>query len=313
MSSWKVTLRTPDGDEMVVHPESEATHGVYLAEDGVKGDIIDAPIKKEYDSTALQEGGTDRGTDYEWRDIHLAFHITDREMSAEQADSLLALKFDVEEDEWDPNTNRQTVLDLETEISGVRSLDLMIAETTSSEFSHDPIIDQYFNPNFHLRAAQPMWYEPTKIASLDFGPGDTDGVVYVENRTNRPMRHTWVVSGGIGTQVWLPDVSWVGPKGGRVIAGPYADREIQLPTIAAAHDGGFRVTLDRGKIMVRDKGDTNVLGQMPVPGKIFLHRIPHYTRRTPLPVKIRNAPAEGGRIELHMPQLWTRPFGLEMW
>ncbi len=100
MSSWTVSLTTPDGDTMVVHPKEAATHGVYLGEGQVKGDIIDAPVKTEWDSMALQEGGTQRGVDWEYRDIHLGFHVIDDVMSAEEADSMLRMKLDYEEDEW---------------------------------------------------------------------------------------------------------------------------------------------------------------------------------------------------------------------
>ena len=183
MSSWKVTLQTPDGDEMVVHPESEATHGVYLAEDQVKGDIIDAPVKTEWDSTVMQEGGTQRNVDYEYRDIHLGFHVTDNAgMTAEEADSMLRMKFAYEEDEWDPNPDRQTRMILNTDLSGDRCLDLLMSETPESEFRNDPIIQQYFNPQFHLRAGQPMWYAPQgpsrspyKITAYEFGAGDSVG------------------------------------------------------------------------------------------------------------------------------------------
>ena len=318
MSSWKVSFKTPDGDKMVVHPEVEATHGVYLAEDQVKGDIIDAPVTTEWDSLALQEGGTQRGTDYEYRDIHLGFHVVDDKMSAEEADSMLRMKFAYEEDEWDPNPDRQTQMELETELSGSRYLDLLLANTPESEFKRDPIGDQYFNPQFTLRAGQPMYYElsqgnPWKTTAFDFASGDHTGVVQCENRTDRAARHSWVVSAGIGTKVWLPDVSWIGPAGGRNVDGPMASRMVQLPTIVAEHGGGFRVTLERGKLMVRDFNGTNAQAQMPVPGSYFINRIPFYTRKTDLPVIIEDCPAGGGRVELRMPLLWSRPFGLEMW
>lgn len=317
MSNLKISLTTPDGDEMVVHPEREATHGVYIAEDGIKGDIIDAPVKTEWDSLALQEGGTQRGTSFEYRDIHLQFHVIDKVMSAEEADSMLRMKFDYEEDEWDPNPIRQTRLNFESDLSGERHLDLLLADTPEFNMSHDPVMDQYFNPLFTLRAGQPMWYEmingqPYKVTAYDFGAGDSTGFIEVENRTDRPARHSWVVAAGDGTKVFLPDVSWVGAKGSRAIDGPYADRMVQLPTLAPAHGGGFRVTLERGKLMVKDFNDTNALGQMPVPGTYFINRIPHYTRKTLLPIEIEDCPVGGGRVELRMPLLWSRPLGLEM-
>lgn len=318
-NEWKVTLIPPDGDEMVVYPVSEATHGIYLAEDQVKGDIIDAPVLTEWDSLAMQEGGTQRGVDYEYRDIHLGFHVTDDVMSAEEADSLLRMKLAYEEDEWDTeNTQVQTRLALETELSGERNLDVLMAAHTTSEFRRDPMVDQYFNPQIHLRAGQPMWYErilgqPYKLTAYDFGEGDHTGTIEAENRTDRAARHSWVISAGIGTKVWLPDVSWVGPKGARLVDGPHADRLVQLPTITADHGGGFRVTLEMGKLMVRDFNNTNVLGQMPQAGSRFLNRIPFYTRKTQLPVVIEDCPVGGGRVELRVPQLWSRPFGLEMW
>ncbi|QDP45180.1 minor tail protein [Gordonia phage Pons] len=318
MSNWKVTLTTPDGEEMVVHPEHEATHGVYLAEDQVKGDIIDAPVKTEWDSLALQEGGTQRGVDAEYRDIDMGFHVTDNKISAEEADSMLRMMFDYEDDEWDPNPIRQTRVDLEI-VGGpftgsLRSLDVLMHDTPETELSRDPLFDQYTNPLYHFRAGQPMWYQPTVIKAFTWtGTGTINGFVEVENPTDRAMRHSWVVAAPPGARVTLPDVSWVGPRGKRVIGGPDPTRTIPLPQITAAHGGGFRVTLERGKVMVEDKNGTNVMGQMPIPGKTFLYRIPPYTRKTLLPVKIENAPAGGGRIELRQPRLWSRPYGLEMW
>lgn len=320
MSEWKITLTTPDGDEMVVHPASEATHGVYLAEDQVKGDIIDAPVHTEWDSLALQEGGTQRGTDYEYRDIHLGFHVTDDVMTAAEADSMLRMKLAYELDEWDPNPITETRLTLESELSGERHLDVVLANTPGLEFARDPDMNQYYNPQFTVRAAHPMWYQlingqPYKMTAYDMptSAGTHEGTIEVENPTDRAARHSWVIGMGIGTKVWLPDVSWVGPKGFREVDGPYADRMVQLPTITADHGGGFVVTLESGRLMIRDFNNTNVLGQMPVPGTRFLNRIPFYTRKTTLPIHIESAPTGGGRIELRMPTKWSRPLGLEMW
>ncbi|QCW22022.1 minor tail protein [Gordonia phage Yakult] len=322
MSNWKVTLTPPSGEPMVVHPERLATHGVYLAEGQVKGDIVDAPVQTEWDSLAKQEGGTQRGVDWEYRDISLGFHVTDKKISAEEADSMLRMAFDYEVDEWDPSTQRQTRLDLEV-IGGpfagsLRSLDLLMHEQIGLEFDRDPFADQYSNPILELRAGQPMWYEddPAKtISAVDIpanATGTWTGTIPVENRTDRAMRHSWVIAAGAGAQATLPDFSWVGKRGARVPAGPYATRTIKLPTILP-QSGGIVATLERGKVMVQDKNGTNAMGRMPVPGQYFMHRIPPYTRRTMLPVKIENLPAGGGRIELRQPQLWSRPYGLEMW
>lgn len=323
MSNWKVTLTSPDGEEMVVHPEHMATHGVYLAEDQVKGDIIDAPVKTEWDSTVKQEGGTQRGVDWEYRDVDFGFHVTNNKISAEEADSMLRMMFDYEEDEWDPSSNRQARMDLEViggPFSGsLRSLDFLMYDTPETELNRDPFMEQYFGPLMHLRAGQPMWYQDTKIepftwTDADIMPGNVvTGHVTVENRTDRAMRHTWIVAAPVGSRVFLPDVSWVGKRGQRVIAGPHADRRIELPQIAAEDGGGFRVTLDRGKVMVESKLGENAMGRMPVPGQTFMYRIPPYTRKTQLPIRIENAQAGGGRVELRLPQLWSRPYGLEMW
>ena len=322
MSNWKVTMHSPDGEEMIVHPEHMATHGIYLAEGEVAGDIIDAPVKTEWDSTAQQEGGTQRGVDYEYRDIDLGFHITDNALSAEEADSMLRMMFNYEEDEWDPNPNRQTRMDLEV-IGGPfngtrRSLDLLLSEAPEIKLDRDPMIDQYLNPELHLRAGQPMWYEDPVITFFEWTDADrvgnvVEGFVTVENPTDRALRHSWVVSGPNGLRVSLPDVSWVGKRGARQIAGPHPDRMIPLPEVTAQSGGGYRVTLERGKVMVESKSGNNAMGEMPIPGMTFLYRIPPYTRTTQLPVRVDNAPAGGGRIELRAPRLWSRPYGLEMW
>lgn len=323
MSNWKVTLTSPDGEEMVVHPEHMATHGVYLAEDQVKGDIIDAPVKTEWDSTVKQEGGTQRGVDWEYRDVDFGFHVTDNKITAEEADSMLRMMFDYEEDEWDPNPNRQTRMDLEViggPFSGsLRSLDLLMHDTPETEFARDPFMDQYVNPQLHLRAGQPMWYQDTVITHFSWTDDDIEpggvvhGVVPIENPTDRAMRHSWVVAGPEGLRVSLPDVSWVGRRGERQIAGPHPDRMIPLPEVTAEGGSGFRVTLERGKVMVENLNGTNAMGEMPIPGMTFLYRIPPYTRKTLLPVRVDHAPPGGGRIELRAPMLWSRPYGLEMW
>lgn len=318
MANVRLSFTNPDGETMVVHPESEATHGVYIAEGQLKGDIVDAPVKTEWDSTAMQEGGTQRGVDYEYRDFNIGFHVTDNSISAEEADSVLRMFFDYEEDEWDPNPITQTRMTFQSDLSGERNLDVLMHDTPESVFNMDPVMNQYFNPQFALRAGQPMWYElikgkPYKVTAFDFGAGDTDGFIEVENRTDRAARHDWIVASGIGTKVFLPDVSWVGAKGKRLPGGDYFERMVQLPTIAAPHLGGFRVTLNRGQLMVRDMGNTNVLGQMPVAGSYFMHRIPPYTRKQLLPIRVEDVPVGGGRIELRMPLLWSRPLGLEKW
>lgn len=323
MSNWKVTLTAPHGEQMVIHPEHMATHGVYLAEGQVKGDIIDAPVKTEWDSTVQQEGGTQRGVDWEYRDLNLGLHVTDNVGSAEEADSTLRMMFDYEEDEWDPNPLSQTRMDLEV-IGGAfagsrRSLDLLMYDAPEVELDRDPFGDQYFNPVLNLRAGQPMWYQDPVITFFEWTDGDrnpdgsVDGVVRIENPTDRAMRHSWVVTGPVGMRVSLPDVSWVGRRGERVIAGPHPDRAIPLPPVTAESGSGYRVTLERGKIMVENMNGTNALGEMPVPGKTFLYRIPPYTRESYLPVRVDHAPDGGGRIELRAPMLWSRPYGLEMW
>ncbi|QOP64388.1 minor tail protein [Gordonia phage Orla] len=319
MSNWQVTLTPPGGEPIIVHPENKSTHGIYLAEGQVKGDIIDAPVTTEWDNLAKQEGGTQRGVDWEYRDITLGFHVTDNRISAEEADSILRMAFDYEVDEWDPSEQRQTRLDLEV-VNGpfagtMRSLDLLMHEQIGLEFDRDPLMDQYTNPQLELRAGQPMWYEDMVIAAVDIptnATGTWTGMIPVENRTDRAMRHSWVVAAGAGAQATLPDFSWVGRRGQRVPAGPYPTRTIKLPTILP-QSGGIRVTLERGKVMVEDKNGTNAMGRMPVPGQYFMHRIPPYTKKTMLPVRVDNLPAGGGRIELRQPQLWSRPYGLEMW
>lgn len=322
MSNWKITLISPDGDEVVVHPENKATHGIYLTEDGVKGDIIDAPVKTQWESLAKQEGGTQKGVSWEYRDFSLQFHVTDNRISAEEADSLLRMLFDYEEDEWDPDTNRQTLLRFEVEkgpfAGTTRNLYLLMNDTPEHEIKRDPMMDQYFMPTIHVRAGQPMFFEldpkkntPFVTSAFDFtGSGTFNGFVTVYNPTDRAMRHSWVVAAGAGAQASLPDFSWTGKKTKRVIGGPNPTRMIKLPTILP-NSGGLRVTLERGKVMVEDKEGTNAMGRMPVPGQIFLYRIPPYTPKTQLPVKITNVPPGGGRIELRQPMLWSRPYGLE--
>ncbi|MFF1531506.1 hypothetical protein, partial [Cellulomonas sp. NPDC058312] len=141
------------------------------------------------------------------------------------------------------------------------------------------------------------------------------GSVIVSNPTDQPMKQKWIVTRGNWT---LPDVSWRGKPGARfrgidkLRARDDSNRMILMPPIGAIQ-GGATVDLDTdNELMVRDAHNTNLLGQMPVPGRYFMYVIPPYTQETELPVSVTGAPAGGAMVKLVQPRRWSTPRGMEL-
>jgi hypothetical protein len=125
------------------------------------------------------------------------------------------------------------------------------------------------------------------------------------------MYQKWIGTRG---QWVVPDVSWAGKKHHRapgvskLTKRDDSERSILMPVITEIQ-GGFTVDLDPGEIMVRDAHNTNILGQMPVPGMFFEYPIPPHTPETLLPVSVTGAPAGGAMLQCVQPRLWQWPIG----
>lgn len=313
--SAKIEIQGCDGSgTWPVHGIGQGSRGVYLGEGQVKG-IYDAPTSTTWVSSAHQSGGAMKRRKRLVRDVSLGFHISDDRTSAKWGaiESAFRQCFDYREDDWDPDSTLARI-DYTSEQSGLRMLDVQLWEQPDFNPDVDPNVQGYSNPIIPLRAGQPFWYEEPKTSTWSTTGSSGSGFVEVYNPTDVPMAIKWV--GTRGNWV-LPDFSWTGRKGHRV---PGTDklrgrddsaRKIIMPPIGTTQ-GGFTVDLDPKQLMVRDAHDTNLLGQMPVPGRYFQYVIPPYTPRTQLPVSVSSAPAGGAMIKLVMPQLWTRCQGMEL-
>jgi hypothetical protein len=190
---------------------------------------------------------------------------------------------------------------VETDLSGTRKLDVLMYETPEFDPDLDPIMQQFGNVIFKLRAGQPFWYEDDAVVSFTGGGGTSAGTVLAENPTDQPCYQKWVLTQGTWT---LPDFQIQGPKGARAPSGPNANRTVGPITITAANGGGV-VDLDGQNLMFRDANNTNLMGQMA--GKFMIYEIPPYTPQIELPVS-----GTGGMAQLIMPRHWSRPWGLEL-
>ncbi|OZF40745.1 hypothetical protein CH296_00365 [Rhodococcus sp. 14-2496-1d] len=314
--SAKVEIQACDnGRTWNVHGVGQGAQGVYLGQDQVKG-LYDAPTSTTWVSSPHQSGGSMKRRKRLVRDLMLGFHLSDDRTPAKWGaiDSAFRQAFDYREDDWDPDSKLARI-DYTSEQSGLRMLDVQLYEQPDFDPGVDPNVQGYSNPVIPLRAGQPFWYEDPVTTMWSTTGSSGSGFIEVSNPTDIPMAHKWILTRGD----WiLPDQSWTGPKGKRV---PGTDklrgrddstRKIIMPPITSTN-GGAIVDLDPKELMVRDAHDTNLLGQMPVPGRYFQYVIPPYTTEpVQLPVSVTNAPAGGAMCQLVQPRLWSRCQGMEL-
>ena len=306
-----VAIRIRRGNTVFhVHGEKAGLEGVWLAQRQVNG-IYDSPIKSTWKTGAFQVGSTQKAIKRLHRDMELGFHVTDTIAdSFEWNESLFRQIFAYETDRWSVDP-QPTTIEVVTELSGTRKLDVLMYEQPEFAAVTDPIQQQFGNLILKLRAGQPMWREDDVISQFTSTASSAAGTVTVSNPTDQPMMHKWVLTPGhtSGSAIWtLPDFQWVGDPGERVPGGINAARYIRDITVTAAN-GGCVIDLDRQELMYRDYNNTNILGQQGA-SKIFNYVIPPYTPEFELPVSYKGANG-GATVQLVMPRNWSRPYGLE--
>lgn len=296
-----------NGATFVTHGEGGGAEGIWNAQGQCRG-IYDAPVKTTWKTGAFQEGSSQKAKKVLHRDLELGFHCVETRVpprSAEDNESEFRKIFDYEVDEWDDEPE-PTTLHLETDRSGERRLDVLLSESPIFDPDQDPIEQQYINLLLKLRAGQPMWYEDDVITSFSSGASAASGFIEVENPTDQPMRHKWILTRATWT---LPDFSWKGGKYRRRPGGTSKDRTIQMFPITDVM-GGVVVSLDTiNDLMVRDLGYTNCLPLLG--GKFFQFVVPPYTPKQFLPLSYVDAPAGGAMAQLVQPRRWSRPWGME--
>jgi hypothetical protein len=293
------------GTNFHVHGDQAGAEGVYLAASQVHG-IYEAPVKTTWKTGAFQEGSWQKFTKWEHRDITLGFHIRDTTTEYELNESAFRQIFDYELDPWeDPPT--VTTIEVETILSGVRKLDVLMYEAPTFDPDLDPLMQEYGNYIFKLRAGQPFWYQDDLVTSFTDTVAASSGYVTAQNPTDRKAFQKWILTRGTWT---LPDFQWVGGRGARAPGGANGNRYVSN-IIVSDTNGGAVVDLDGMELMFRDANDTNILAQLA--GQFFLYPIPPYTPPTAtLGVAYSAAPAGGAMVQLVVPQRWNRPWGMEL-
>lgn len=305
-----IAIRIRRGDAVFhVHGQSAGLEGVWLAQGQVQG-IYDAPIKSTWKTGAFQVGATQKAVKRLHRDMELGFHITDTTDTYEWNESLFRQIFFYEPDLWSTDP-KNTTIEILTQQSGTRKIDVLMYEQPDFNAAIDPLKDQYGNLILKLRAGEPLWYEDDVISEFTSTASSAAGTVTVSNPTDQVMYHKWILTPGLtsGSANWtLPDFQWVGDPGEREPGGTNGSRYINDIIITSAN-GGCTIDLDRQELMYRDYNDTNILGQMGA-SKIFTYPIPPYTPEYELPVSYKGATG-GATVQLVQPRRWSRPYGLE--
>lgn len=286
-----------------VHGDQAGTEGIWLAKGQVQG-IYDAPVKTTWKTGAFQQGSTQKAVKWLHRDLELGFHIVDTATSMEANESPFMRIWEYEEDFWDQSWAPPRI-EVETDLSGTRKLDVLKYEQPELDTPVDPQQEQHVNVILKLRAADPFWYEDNAIVTFSNTGGSASGTVTVSNPTDQSMFHKWILTVATWT---LPDQSWVGAPGSRILGGAHRDRTIIVPVTSG--NGGAVVDLDRQNLMFRDPNNTNLLAQLS--GKFFNYEVPPYTPPTLFGLSYTNAPSGGAAAQLVQPRRWSRPWGLEM-
>lgn len=289
-----------------VHGDRAGQEGIWLAQDEVDG-LWEAPVKTTYKSGAFQVGSQYKAHKKLERRLKLGFHVRDTITSSyELNDSIFRQLFVYSDDPWEDDPI-VTTIEVETGISGVRKLDVYLAEEPDFAPPNDPLGQQFGHLIVSLVAPQPMWYNDDIVSEFAGGTTFGSGTVAVANPTDQPMYQRWVVT----PATWeLPDHQWAGAPGYREPGGDNAERKISDIEITA-DNGGAVIDLDRSQLMWRDANDTNLQAQLGNT-RFFLYEIPPYTPTTYLTVSYADAPAEGATVQLVQPYRWTRPWGLEL-
>lgn len=292
-----------------VYGEHQGIEGVWLGQGQVEG-IYDAPVQVTDKTGAFQIGSTRKGHKWLHRDMELGFHVI--ETATEEAigsfewnESVFRQIFDYRLDPWatDP---KPTVVEVETELSGVRKINVLMYEQPDFASDVDPLLQQYGNIIMKLRANEPMWYEDDVVEEFTSDATSASGFIEVSNPTDQVMYHKWVLTPATWT---IPDRQWIGDPGERTTGGDQGNRFVEGVVITAAN-GGAVGDLDRAELMWRDLNNTNLLGQLGG-AKILNFPIPPYTPLTLLPISFEASPYGGATAQLIQPRRWSRPYGLE--
>lgn len=292
------------------HVHGDGSGPVKLAYDQVKG-LFDPPVRTAWASGARQLGGKPRGRWYDPRDIQLGFHVIappDGDMEALMSEWWDSFGFREDDYDWDATLPRVQVISDKSD----RSLDFQLYEHNEFDPAADPIRQQYAGPTIKGRAGMPFYYEPPVVATWTTGGTSGSGFIPVSNPTPLPMYQKWILTRGNWT---IADRSIEGPPFHRFFGRSKrtgrddSNRSILMAPIGPAQ-GGATIDLDPDALMVRDAHGTNLLGQMPVPGRYFEYEIPPHTQELLLPISVTGAPSGvGAMAQLVQPRLWPLPIG----
>jgi hypothetical protein len=306
-----IILHGCDGSVWHVHGEGAGAEGVWCGKDQVQG-LFDPPVRTAWASGARQVGGRMRGRWYDPRDLDLGFHIVAARVPRGDQETLMSQfwqAFDYREDDydWDAVLPRIQVISPKSD----RFLEVQLRQNRDFNPGVDPLIREHANPTLPLRAGMPFWQQEPDVSTWTTTATSGSGTVTVWNPSPLPMNQKWILTRGNWT---IPDRSLEGPRYNRRLGVSKrtgrddSARDILMPPITAVQ-GGATVDLDPEKLMVRDAHGTNLLGQMPVPGRYFEYEIPPHTQPIELPVSVTGAPAGGAMAQLVMPRLWPLPIG----
>lgn len=283
--------------------QSAGVEGVFIEQGGMEA-LVEAPITSLERKPTTMDGGVLRAVKTEIMEPVLQLVVSSQHVNESfgVVDGELREAFSHEKD---PFYEQSTLARIEWETgSTVRWIEVVLAPGSTYEAVDPHTRGSFWVWEVHLKAYDPFWREADDIIPVTFDAPGTKTIV-VSNLTGLESQHKWT---GTVAQWRLPDNSWAGRPWERQPGGMYPDRTILYPALTAANGG---ITVDYGPtdLPVRDVTNTNLAGQMPVPGDFPKHPLPRFCQEIELAVTAVQVPAEGAAMTLRMPRRSRKPWG----
>lgn len=303
---FEVVIFGVDGSRWDVHGPNAGAQGMWLGEGQVQN-IYDAPVETRWMTTAGGRGAKPRKRKYLPRDLTVGFHVNgEGEAVPGQREAALALALGSEPYPWDPARRlARMVITAPLQDGGPRTLYFEGREAPDLESNLDPLMLEYCNTIYSLRAGEPMWQSPPEVQAFEAGTTSASGNVTVSNPTDLPCEYTVELTPATWT---LPDPSWIGRPGTVAPGGAHAARTITVEVQPS--DVTARLTRRRDQLLAQTAAGTNLIARQQ--GRFLVYDLPAWLPPTQLPISYTGAPSGGARAEYTLPRLWTRPWGMSL-
>ena len=293
-----------DGGEVFhILGDGAGTQGVEIVDGGMDG-LIEANVTVLERTPVRMDGAILRAVKTTVMEVTLELSVSSLwvDESFGEVDGRLREAFSYELDPWNPDS---TLARIEWEThEDLRWIEVVLTAGTTWQVDRDPHRRGWWLLTLKLKAYVPFWQAEPRIEPVTFEVAGSKPVP-VDNPTGVPMHH--ILSGTVA-QWRVSDNTWSGRRWERSPGGRFPNRTLLYPNLTSTH-GGIVIDYTPGKIPVRDKHDTNLVAQMPVPGDYPKFSLPPFMQEQTITVTAVSVPAGGAAMKVIQPRQYRRPWG----